>query len=212
MAELARMQNEARLRRAIKELGRRDPAIGRVEAEAGKLQFHRRPSGFASLVRILVGQQLSTTAATAIFARLEVASGAVAPAFFLTARPEDLRTIGLSAQKMRTCRALAEAIASGALDLAGLAALPDEICIERLTALPGIGDWTARIYLLFALGRPDVWPAGDVGLHAAYHRLAGLAARPSVAELTAIAEAWRPWRSVAARLLWHYYDRMRTPV
>jgi hypothetical protein len=79
-------------------------------------------------------------------------------------------------------------------------------------ALPGIGDWTARIYLLFSLGRPDVWPAGDVGLHAAYHRLASLAERPSAAELTAIAEARRPWRSVAARLLWHYYDRVKVPV
>jgi DNA-3-methyladenine glycosylase II len=206
------MQNEARLRRAIKELGRRDPAMARIEAEAGKLPFRYRPSGFASLVRILVGQQLSTTAAAAIFGRLEVASGSVAPGFFLTAGSEELRVIGLSAQKMRTCRALAEAIASGALDLDGLAGLPDEICMDRLTALPGIGDWTARIYLLFSLGRPDVWPAGDVGLHAAYHRFAGLAARPSAAELAAIAEAWRPWRSVAARLLWHYYDRMRTPV
>jgi DNA-3-methyladenine glycosylase II len=199
------------LRTAIGELCRLDPCFGGVEATAGPLALHRRPAGFATLVRILVGQQLSTAAAATIYGRLEAASGGVAPGFFLASDDAALRALRLSAQKSRYIRALAAAIASGALDLDGLAALPDEACLAALTAISGIGIWTARIYLLAALARPDVWPAGDVGLQAAYQRLAGLPLRPSAAELAAIAERWRPWRSVAARLLWHYYDRTRMP-
>jgi DNA-3-methyladenine glycosylase II len=206
------MEDAASLRAAIAELCGIDPAFGGIEAAAGPLAFRRRPPGFATLVRILVGQQLSTAAATTIYARLEAASGGVAPEFFLTNDDAALRALGLSAQKSRYIRALAAAISTAALDLDGLAALPDESCLAELTAISGIGVWTARIYLLAALARPDVWPDGDVGLQAAYQSLAGLPQRPSAAELAAIAERWRPWRSVAARLLWHYHDRTRMPV
>ncbi|MDB5408389.1 MAG: hypothetical protein JWL84_3301 [Rhodospirillales bacterium] len=206
------MEDAARLRAAVDELCRLDPAFAAIEAAAGSLAFRRREPGFATLVRILVGQQLSTAAATTIFARIEAASGGVAPAFFIENDDAALRTLGLSGQKSRYIRALARAVTDGTLDLAALATLPDESCLDQLTAISGIGAWTARIYLLAALARPDIWPDGDVGLQAAYQSLAGLPARPTAAELAAIAERWRPWRSVAARLLWHYYDRTRAPV
>lgn len=206
------MENAASLRAAVDELCSIDPCFGEIEAAVGPLAFSRRPPGFATLVRILVGQQLSTAAAATIYARLEAAGGGIAPEFFLRTDDAELRAFGLSAQKARYIRALATAISTGTFDLDGLAALPDESCMARLTAISGIGVWTARIYLLAALTRPDVWPDGDVGLQAAYQSLAGLPERPSAAELAAVAQHWRPWRSVAARLLWHYYDRTRAPV
>jgi DNA-3-methyladenine glycosylase II len=186
--------------------------LRRHRGGGGAARLPAPPAGLRDAGRILVGQQLSTAAAATIYARIEAASGAVTPAFFLTSDDAALRALGLSSQKSRYIRALAAATAAGTLDLDGLAALPDERCLAALTAISGIGLWTARIYLLAALARPDVWPDGDLGLQAAYQRLAGLPERPSAAALAAIAERWRPWRSLAARLLWHYYDRTRMPV
>lgn len=202
---------EKALRARLKSLYRLAPELADVERTVGRLAPRTRSPGFASLVRILVGQQLSTLAATAIFARLE-AEGPLAPEFFLRRSPDELRAYGLSGQKSAYCRDLAAAVERGVLDLDGIVALADEEAIERLTAIKGIGRWTAEIYLLFALDRPDVFPAQDLGLAAGYARLAGLDERPTGRALAAIAEAWRPHRSTAARLLWHYYDRVRAPV
>jgi DNA-3-methyladenine glycosylase II len=200
-----------RLRRRMSALIELAPEFAVVEQRAGRVPLRERPPGFATMVRILVGQQLSTRAAAAIFARLE-GLGPITPDLFLMHPPEVLRAIGFSGAKATYCRALAEAIASGALDLDGLAGVPDEEAILQLTAVKGIGRWTAEIYLLGALDRPDVFPAADLGLAAGYAALAGLEERPAIKALVAIAEAWRPHRSTAARLLWHYYDRVRGPI
>jgi DNA-3-methyladenine glycosylase II len=199
------------LRNRIRALLRRAPEFAEVERVAGRLAHRTRPPGFAALVRILVGQQLSTTAAATIYGRLE-ALGPVTPELLLAHPPEVFRAIGFSGQKAKYCRLLAEAVASGALDLDEIAAQPDDEAVLALTVVKGIGRWTAEIYLLFSLDRPDVFPAADIGLAAGYAKLARRDERPPPAELAAIADAWRPHRSTAARLLWHYYDRMRSPI
>jgi DNA-3-methyladenine glycosylase II len=202
---------ENRLRRRVRALIRRAPEFAAVERIAGRVPLRLRPPGFATLVRILVGQQLSTKAAGAIFARLE-ALGPITPDLFLVHPAEALRAIGFSFQKAAYCRALAEAVAGGALDLDAVARSPDEDAILALTAVKGIGRWTAETYLLASLDRPDIFPAADLGLLAGYTRLAGLEERPPIPAFATLAEAWRPYRSTAARLLWHYYDRVRGPI
>jgi DNA-3-methyladenine glycosylase II len=196
-----------RIRRAISALCAARPEFRAIEERFGPAEIRLRQPGMAALARIIVGQQLSTYAATSIFARIEAAGGPDS-GFFATASDEALRGCGLSGPKIRACRALAAA----ALDFDGLAAMSDEAAVTALTAVKGIGRWTAEIYLLAALGRTDIWPAGDVGLQAAVHRFAGLSERPGVAEMERLAEPWRPWRSAAARLLWHYLDRSKMPV
>lgn len=205
------------LRRRVAALCRLDPEMAELERVAGRLIPRQRPPGFATLVRIVIGQQLSTRAASAIFARLEAAAleaaaGLLSPEFFLETPAPALRALGLSASKAAYCRILAESVRGGALDVESLSELDDEACVAALTAIKGIGRWTAEIYLLFALDRADVWPASDLGLGAAYARLRALPARPSPREMAAIAERWRPHRSTAARLLWHFYDRVRAPL
>jgi DNA-3-methyladenine glycosylase II len=150
-------------------------------------------------------QQVSLASAQAAFDRLAVAADPLTPERFLTLSDAELLAIGFSRQKARYGRALADAIATGALDLEGLAALDDELVRVELEAIPGIGHWTSTIYLLMVLGRPDVWPVGDIALAQAVGDVKGLGYRPGPDELRAIGDAWRPWRSVAARLFWHDY-------
>ena len=154
---------------------------------------------------MIAGQQVSTASAAAMIARLEAACGALTAANFLALPAETLATIGFSRAKLRYSTALAEADLAGTLDSQALAGLPDEEVLRQLTALPGIGRWTAEIYLLFALQRPDIWPAGDLAVVTALGRAKGLSHRPSEKEAREMAEAWRPHRSAAARLLWHFY-------
>jgi DNA-3-methyladenine glycosylase II len=170
-----------------------------------------RPPGFGTLVHIVLEQQVSLASARAAFDRLVAATDPLTPERFLHLTDGELLAIGFSRQKARYGRALASALIDGTLDLDGLAELDDESAQRSLEAIPGIGRWTSTIYLLMVLGRPDVWPAGDMALATAVAQAKGLSARPGPDELAIIGEAWRPWRSVAARLFWHdYLARRRT--
>ena len=160
---------------------------------------------------MVLEQQVSLASARAAFDRLVRATDPLTPQRFLRLTDAELLAIGFSRQKARYGRAIATALVEGSLDLDALAGMSDEAAQQALEAIPGIGRWTSTIYLLMVLGRPDVWPAGDMALAAAVAEAKGLAVRPAAAELALIGEVWRPWRSVAARLFWHdYLARRRT--
>lgn len=197
------------LKRGLAELALADPDIARVTALYGPPPRRVRPPGFATLVQAILAQQVSRASADAIWRRLAAAVEPFTAGGLLALDETALRRLGLSQQKARYARALAAALAEGRLDLRRLARAEDETAIEMLTALPGIGRWTAEIYLLAAHQRPDVWPAADLALMIAVERLKGLPARPTMREMTALGDAWRPWRAVAARVLWHYYRMSR---
>ncbi len=199
------------LRPAMRALARRDRDIARAFRDCGLPPDRRRPPGFATLTHMIMAQQVSAHAAKAIIDRLSAAADPLTPAAFLAFDDSDLKAIGLSRQKMRYGRALSEDVLSGRLGLDGLTGLDDGAVMTELCRAKGIGRWTAEVYMLFALGRPDVWPAGDLAVQVAVQRLRGLEARPSLAEMDAIAEAWRPHRSAAARFLWHFYRHPGVP-
>jgi DNA-3-methyladenine glycosylase II len=192
------------MRKGIKALRRKCPDLRRAHAIAGDPPLRKHAAGFEGLARIVVGQQLSLASAQAIWSRMQTAIRSMTPEAFLTLSDEELRAVGLSAGKVRTLRALSESIVDG-LDLDALSDAPEEDVHAALTALPGIGPWTADIYLLFCLGRADAFAAGDLALQTAVRPILGLDVRPSRDELFDIAERWRPWRGVAAHLLWAYY-------
>ncbi len=198
------------LRKAVRVLSQRDPDLARARAEGGPLPDRGRPGGLATLLHILVQQQVSIASADAIWRRLSALleapdAGALDPRRVLEQTDAALCGAGLSRPKAAYCRHMAEAVASGRLDLHGLAELDDAAAFEALVAVKGIGRWTAEIYLLFSLNRRDVWPAHDVALQVAVERLKRLEARPTVKQMDAIAENWAPWRGVAAQILWRYY-------
>ena len=197
-------QPEPALDAALKRLARIDPDLRRAVKLCGPLPDRRRPPGYATLLQAIVGQQVSVAAAAAIWQRVNEA-GAHDPARLRAMDDDALKACGLSRPKMRYARALAEAVAAGTLDFDALHAHDDATAIAALSALPGIGRWTAEIYLLFALGRTDVWPAQDLALQAAVQHLKGMRSRPDVKRMDRLAEPWRPHRGVAARLLWRYY-------
>jgi len=190
---------------ALAHLTSLDPDLARIHARLGPPPVWEREPGFATLVQIILEQQVSLASARAAFARLEKASGAVTPQSFLAFDDPVLKTIGFSHQKAGYCRGLARAILNGEIDLGSLSAMDDVEARSALIKVKGIGPWTADIYLLMALLRPNVWPAGDLALAVAYQKLRQLPTRPGPRELEAIAETWSPWRAVAARLLWHFY-------
>jgi DNA-3-methyladenine glycosylase II len=194
-----------KLKAALAHLASVDAHLAESLAEIGPPPSRSAEPGFAGLLRIIMGQQLSVASARAIWDRLEARLVEPTPARLLRLSDEDMAKIGLSRQKMRFARALADAVKRRKLDLEALAGMEDGEALAALTAVDGIGPWTAEVYLLFALGRPDVMPAGDLALLVAAQRLKRLEARPAPKELLALAEPWRPWRSVAARFLWHYY-------
>lgn len=173
-------------------------------ALAAPLPLRRRPDGFGALLDAIVSQQVSTASAAAISGRL-AATGLIEPGAIRAASDEALRACGLSRPKLRYLRALAEA----GLDYPALARLPDEALVETLVALPGIGRWTAEIYAMFSLGRADVFAPGDLALQEAARVLFDLPERPSEKALRALAQAWSPWRAIAARALWAYYRQCR---
>jgi DNA-3-methyladenine glycosylase II len=193
------------LAQGIEHLVRRDPALARIVTTAGMPHFPLRAPGFPTLLHIILEQQVSIDAAAAMFRRLREICVPLAPAGFLELDEATLKRCGFSRQKIGYARSLAERIADGRCDLAGLAKMADDEAAAELIKLKGIGRWTAEVYLLFALGRPDIWPAGDLGLQLALQRLEEHATRPTAAALIARAESWRPWRSVAACLLWQFY-------
>jgi DNA-3-methyladenine glycosylase II len=181
-------------------LAGQDPRFADALAQCGPLPLRRKPEGFAELLSAIVSQQVSVASANAIWGRM-VAAGLDRAAAIQVASDEDLRAAGLSRQKMRYARALAEA----EIDFDALRHAPDEEVIATLTQVSGIGTWTAEIYAMFSLGRADVFAHGDLALQEGARLLLGLADRPTPAKMRKIAEAWSPWRSVAARVLWAYY-------
>lgn len=195
---------DADMRAGVRALKRKCEHMRMIHAAAGDPPLRRHAPGFEGLARIIVGQQLSIASAEAIWGRLKLAVQPMTPEVFLRLGDDDLRQAGLSRGKVRTLRAISEAIADG-LDLATLNQAPEPIVHETLTALPGLGPWSADIYLLFCLGRADAFAPGDLALQTATARALSLSERPSREHLEAIAERWRPWRGVAAHMLWAYY-------
>jgi DNA-3-methyladenine glycosylase II len=183
-----------------------DPDVARALERIGYPEPRVRRPGFATLLRIMVAQQLSTRSAAAIWARLEAAcEPEVTARRFLELGESAFKTIGFSRQKIVYGGALAEAVARGALDLEALATIPEEDAIEAISALRGFGRWSAEIYLLFALGRADVFPADDLALQIGMQRLKRLDARPDRRLMDQLAEPWRPVRGCGAIFLWHLY-------
>lgn len=194
------IETEDDLREGAGWLAAHDPRFARALAAAGPLPLRRREGGFAALLKTICSQQLSVASADAVWTRLE-AAGATVPGNLLAMDETALRACGLSGQKIRYARALAE---SG-IDYAGLAGMPEDEAIATLTSVKGIGIWTAEIYLMFSVGRADVLAAGDLALQESARLLFGLSDRPKEPALRALAEPWSPWRAVAARILWAYY-------
>lgn len=202
---LTHIRTEADLDLALAALGQADPRFLALVATAGRPPLRRRPDGFPGLAATVVAQQLSTASANAIWARLVAAYDPLTPEAIIRARPARLARIGLSAPKIRAFKEIARAVAGGRLALATLAELAAEDAHASLTAVHGIGPWTADIYLLSCLGHADAWPAGDLALQEAAHLAFKLRVRPTAKEMALLAEPWRPWRAVAARVLWTYY-------
>ena len=195
----------AKLADAVAELSARDTDLAGIVERHGTPPLWDREPGFPTLLHIILEQQVSLASAQAAFNRLRAAVRPLTPRRFLELSDAELLAIGFSRQKARYGRALATKVASGELDLDGLVHLDDAIVHERLQAIPGIGPWTSTIYLLMVLGRPDVWPIGDIALAESVGAVKGLGHRPDAAEMLELGDAWRPWRSVAARLFWHDY-------
>ena len=186
-----------------------DPRLAGVEPAAGPLPWRVRPAGFAGLLQAITAQMISSQAASAIWCRIGALPDALTPAGLLDLPEEALRAAGFSRPKVGHARSLARAYLQGRLFDPAIADMDDTTAIATLTAVPGLGPWTAEVYLLFALGRADVFPAGDVALAASAADLLGLDARPGPKALRDLAARWQPNRALAARLLWHHW-RFRT--
>ncbi len=205
------LHTQADLDAAIQGLVARDPRLAPVFELTGLPALRRREPGFAGLASTICGQQLSTKAAAAIWGRLTAAYDPLHHDHIRRARADRLGRLGLSAAKIRTLKFIAGEIAKGRLDLVALADAPADAAHAALTALHGIGPWTADIYLLFCLGHGDAWPAGDLAVQEAIRIALDLEARPTVKETAVLGEAWRPWRGAAAHLFWAYYKGVKTP-
>lgn len=200
-----RITCDADLEEGMAALAARDPGWRAIIARTGLPPLRLREGGLAGLAGIIVAQQLSVASARAVWARFESVFVPLTPERLLAATDDDMRLSGLSRPKQRTLLALASALAEERLVLEALAGMSPEDVHARMTAISGIGPWTADVYLLFCLGHRDGFAAGDLAIQEAARQAFGLGARPKAAELEAMAEAWRPWRGVAARLLWAYY-------
>jgi DNA-3-methyladenine glycosylase II len=196
---------ERRLRSAAEALAARDDALGRLHRRYGPPPLWARPTGFSTLVLIILEQQVSLASARAAHRRLQVLLGEVEPEGLIALEDATLRDCGFSRQKTAYCRGLACALVEGHLSLDALAGLSDEAVRSRLMALKGVGRWTADIYLVMGLLRPDVWPLGDLALRRMLAGLSDLDGLPDRAAELDLSASWRPWRSVAARMLWNAY-------
>ena len=196
----------------IKELTKRDRDLAQIINDYGYPDPWRRKPGFATLIRIILEQQVSYASAKATFKRLNEAIADLSPTSFLTLDDDELKRIGFSRQKTRYGLILAQALIDGDLNLAELSKLDDLEIRQQLTAIKGIGDWTVDIYLMMALQRRDVFPSKDLAVAIAVKEIKGLAARPKVAELETIAEAWKPYRAIATKILWHYYLNRKSAI
>lgn len=202
------LETDRDIRRGVLALRRGCEIMRRVHDLAGDPPLRRHESGFEGLARVVVGQQLSIASADAIWRRTAAAVIPFDAPTLLAMADSNLRAAGLSGGKIAALRAVAKTMTDG-LDLASLATKPETEVHGTLTAIHGVGPWTADIYLMFCMGRADAWASGDLGLALGAQSAFGLDARPSIKELDAIAERWRPWRGVAARLLWAYYAATR---
>jgi DNA-3-methyladenine glycosylase II len=202
------IETEADIRAGVKALRRKCPTMRHVHDTAGDPPLRRRPAGFEGLARVIVGQQLSVASASAIWERAAALCQPFEPAAILRLSEKKLAGAGLSRPKIRTLRAISAACSNG-LDLAALNAASDTDIHGALTEVVGIGPWTADIYIMFCLGRADAWAPGDLALQIAAQRALALADRPDKDEMMDIAERWRPWRAVAARMLWAYYAAVK---
>ncbi len=196
---------ENQLSAATAELANGHAEFARVYELYGVPPMWARTPGFATLLQIILEQQVSLASAKACFDKLAIRLGGVTPEGLLTLSDAELKAAGFSRQKAAYGRYLAEVVLEERIDLEALNRMPDDDARAELTRLKGVGEWTSDVYLLMAMLRPDVMPRGDIALHAAYQRLTGADRRPSSDEFMAVAERWRPFRSVAARLLWHWY-------
>jgi DNA-3-methyladenine glycosylase II len=206
---LTHIRSENDLDAALAALTRADPRFAALLVTAGRPPLRRRPDGFAGLAATVVSQQLSTASAGAIWGRLAAAFDPFTPEAIIRSRAARLAKLGLSAPKIRALKEIGRAIARGDLALASLADSPADTAHAALTAVHGIGPWTADIYLLSCLGHADAWPAGDLALQEAARLAFGLRARPTAKEMAPLAEPWRPLRAVAARVLWTYYRSVK---
>lgn len=204
-AELLRPLTQKTLALAARELAARDRLLANIHATYGDPPLWQRTAGFRTLVHIILEQQVSLSSAKSMLLRLETAIQPFTPERFLELGDMGLRQLGVTRQKSSYLLHLSETLVNRKLNLRGLSRLSDDQVLVRLTGIKGIGLWSANIYLLMAMRRADIWPAGDLALAVAIKELKGLATRPSPEELELIAEAWRPHRAVAARMLWQYY-------
>jgi DNA-3-methyladenine glycosylase II len=197
--------NDKEFSRGISELLSRDEYLYDIVTRWGDPPFWKHPSGFPGLVLAILSQQVTLESAQAAYSKLEKSIGEVTPEEFLRLDSVELLGIGFSRQKASYVQGLAQRSVSGELDLEELEELDDDLVRNRLIELRGVGPWTADTYLLFSLCRSDAWPSGDLALEKAVQELKGLLDKPTTEEVDKMAEAWRPWRAVAARILWHYY-------
>ena len=188
--------------KGLRALGRNHPELKAAHKRIGTLPWKKQPDDFAGLVYIIIGQQVSVAAAAHMVARLHKMTPEITPRRFLKLDEANLREIGLSRQKMAYCRDLAERIVNKKFRPADLGGMEDAEAFEALTALKGIGPWSAEIYLMFSLGRADIWPAGDLGLQAGLQRLRALKTRPDAQKTRKMGEIWAPYRSAASLIVW----------
>jgi DNA-3-methyladenine glycosylase II len=199
------LHTDADLQAALAQLILADPRLEPIAEKAGAFSLRRREGGFAGLCAIVCGQQLSTASAAAIRDRLFAAFDPFHHDTVRRARTDKLKRLGLSNGKIQSIREIGKAVAEGQIDLTAVGNMDADVAHAALTALHGIGPWTADIYLLFCLGHADAWPAGDLALQEATRLVLALKTRPTVKEMGPLAEAWRPWRGAAACMLWTYY-------
>ncbi|MBB4185866.1 DNA-3-methyladenine glycosylase family protein [Sinorhizobium terangae] len=190
-----------------------DARLEHVVAKAGPVPLRRTDPGYRGLANIIVSQMVSKASAAAIWRRMEASLGEISPAAVLSLGDEDCRQFGLSRAKADTLRRVAAAAAAGEIDLDAICNAEATVAIHELTAIKGVGRWTAEVYLLFCAGHPDVFPSGDVALQNAIGHALEFDLRPTASEIDSLATSWSPWRSVAARLFWAYYaQEMRRDV
>lgn len=209
LTRLSQRLTDSGLSDAVGILASHDSRLAQLRDENGVPPLWNRPEGFVTLVKLVLEQQVSLDSAAAAYSNLEDAIGPVAPAGLLSLDDAELKRIGFSRQKAGYCRGIASRLLDGTLDLGGMASLSDVEARDYLMAVKGIGPWTSDVYVLFALRRADVWPSGDRALVVSMAECLPMSEIPTYAAADEIAEQWRPWRSVAARLLWHSYLKRR---
>ncbi len=204
-APVITIESEADVLRGVRALRRRCPIMRKVYKATGMPPLRRREPGIEGLARIVVGQQVSVASANAIWARCVSAIQPMSADRIAELTDDDLKACGLSRPKIRTLRAISDAVRHGGLDLDGAAMLPDDAFRAALISISGIGPWTADVFQMFCVGRPDVFAPGDLALQVAAQHAFELESRPGPEQMLELAETWRPWRAVSARLLWAYY-------